>query len=149
MTIHRQFKIVDDYPKYYGPILIDSKLMCNACRNQINDTNLEVYRSAERAEQAGRYEDAANLFEKLNFLDKARSLRERDKTTTIRQVHVNINTLLDQIKQGSLVVPYQCPNCQAGIKISGETTADRLTNCPYCGSTLAIADIEKFLSSIL
>jgi len=149
MTIHRQFNIVDGFPKYYGPILIDSRLMCNACHNQINNATIETYRSAIRAEHAGRYEDAANLYEKLNFLDKARSLRERDKTTTVRQVHVNINTLLDQMKQGSLVVPYKCPSCHANIKISGETTADKLTNCPYCGTTLAITDIEKFLSSIL
>jgi DNA-directed RNA polymerase subunit RPC12/RpoP len=149
MTVHRQFKIVDNSPKYYGPILIDSRLMCNACNNQINSSTLETYRSAVRAEQAGRYEDAANLYEKLDFLDKARSLRERGKTTTVRQVHVNINTLLEQMKAGSLVVPYKCPNCHAAIKISGEMSADRLANCPYCGSTLAIADIEKFLSTIL
>ena len=149
MAVHRQFKIVENYPKYYGPILIDSRMMCNACHNQINNSTLETYRSAVRAEQAGRYEDAANEYEKLNFLDKARSLRERDKTTTVRQVQVNINHLLDQMKQGSLVVPYKCPSCYASIKISGETTPDRLTNCPYCGTTLAITDIEKFLSSIL
>jgi len=107
------------------------------------------YAEALRAEKAGRFEDAANHCEKAGDLDKARGLRERDKVTTVRQIHVNLNSLLDQMKQGSLVVPYKCPSCYASIKISGETTTDRLTNCPYCGTTLAITDIEKFLSSIL
>jgi DNA-directed RNA polymerase subunit RPC12/RpoP len=53
------------------------------------------------------------------------------------------------MRQGSLVIPYKCPNCGAAIKITGEMNAERLSQCPYCGGSMAIADIEKFLATIL
>jgi DNA-directed RNA polymerase subunit RPC12/RpoP len=76
-------------------------------------------------------------------------MRDKSKTTIVKHQYVDINHLLEQIRQGNLVVPYRCPNCQAGITISKDTSLDRLTSCPYCGSALIVSDIEKFLSSIL
>jgi len=149
LSIHRHFQIVENYRKYYGPIVYDSKLLCNSCHNQITHDTLEILNDAIRAERAGRYEDAAIAYERLDFLDRARALRERDKTSTVRQVQVNLNHLLEQMRQGSLVIPYRCPHCGAGIKISGDMNAERLSQCPYCSGTMAIADIEKFLASIL
>lgn len=149
LTVHRHFHIVEGGRRYYGPIVYDSRVMCNSCHNQINQETLDIMNGAVRAERAGRYEDAALAYERLDFLDKARALRERDKTSTVRQVQVNLNHLLEQMRQGSLVIPFKCPSCGANIKISGETTPDKLARCPYCGGAVAIADVEKFLASIL
>jgi DNA-directed RNA polymerase subunit RPC12/RpoP len=104
---------------------------------------------AVRAERAGRYEDAAKLYEELNFLSIARSLRERDRSSVLRHVQVDINRLLEQVRQGELVIPYKCPSCGAGIKITKETSTEGLAHCPYCGESLAIADVKDFLSSLL
>jgi DNA-directed RNA polymerase subunit RPC12/RpoP len=136
-------------PVYHGGLQFSAYIACESCGNAINEDNLSKFRKAMRAESAGRYDDAAVLYEDLNFLDKAKALRERHRTSTVKQVQVNLNSLLEQIRQGGLVVPYKCPNCRAGITISKDTSLDRLTNCPYCGSTLVVSDIERFLSSIL
>jgi DNA-directed RNA polymerase subunit RPC12/RpoP len=124
-------------------------LCLDCCAVKVNSDTVGAINAATRAEQAGRYEDAARDYERLGFLDKARSMRDKSKTTTVKHQYVDINHLLEQIRQGNLVVPYKCPNCQAGITINKDTSVDRLTNCPYCGSGLVVSDIEKFLSSIL
>jgi len=116
---------------------------------EVNNDTVGAINEATRAEQAGRYEDAAREYERLGYLDKAKALREMGKTTIVKHQYVDINRLLEQIRQGNLVIPYRCPNCQAGITINKETSADRLTKCPYCGSALVVSDIERFLSSIL
>jgi DNA-directed RNA polymerase subunit RPC12/RpoP len=126
-----------------------TEVSCTACGNVIDRLTMEALNSAWKAEKAGRYEDAAREYERLGFLDKAKALREMGKTTIVKHQYVDINHLLEQIRQGNLVVPYRCPNCQAGITINKDTLIDRLTNCPYCASALVVSDIEKFLSSIL
>jgi len=136
-------------PVYHGDLRFSANIACESCGNAIDDDSISKMKKAKRAELSGRYEDAARFYEELYFLEKARSLRERGRVSTVRHQHVDINHLLDQVRQGNLVVPYKCPNCQAGITINKDTSVDRLTNCPYCGSALVVSDIEKFLSSIL
>lgn len=126
-----------------------TEVSCTACGNVIDRPTMEALNSASKVEKSGRYEDAARDYERLGFLDKARSMRDKNRTTVVKHQYVDINRLLEQIRQGNLVVPYRCPNCQAGITINKDTSTDRLTNCPYCGSALVVSDIEKFLSSIL
>ncbi len=149
INLYRPFKIVEGRREYYGNVSYDYVMKCHSCSFEINEYNLPTLDEAIKAERAGRYEDSALGYEKLNLLDKARALRERNRTTTVRAVQVNINHLLDQVRQGNLVIPYRCPACGATMKITGETSADRLAHCPYCGGTVAIGDIEKFLGSIL
>lgn len=134
---------------YEGPVLHSEVVQCRACGNLINDHNMRLKAQAVRAERAGRYEDAAKLYEELNFLSIARSLRERDRSSVLRHVQVDINRLLEQVRQGELVIPYKCPSCGAGIKITKETSTEGLAHCPYCGESLAIADVKDFLSSLL
>jgi len=135
--------------RYHGDLRFSAYVGCERCGNPVNEASISTLRKATKAEMAGRYEDAARLYEDLDFLDKARSLRERGRVSTVRHQHVDINHLLEQVRQGNLVVPYKCPNCSAGITINRDTSADRLTNCPYCGTALVVSDIERFLSSIL
>jgi len=135
--------------RYYGDLKFGAFVGCEKRGNSIDEFNISRLRRATRAELSGRHEDAAVLFEELNFLEKARSLRERGRVSTVRHQHVDMNHLLEQIRQGNLVIPYKCPNCSAGITISEDTSVDRLTNCPYCGSALVVSDIERFLNSII
>jgi DNA-directed RNA polymerase subunit RPC12/RpoP len=146
---YRPFRFVEGKRVYYGNIAYDFVMKCHKCNFEINEYNLPTLDEVIKAERAGRYEDSALGYEQLNLLDKARSLRERDRVTTVKSVQVNINHLLDQVRQGNLVIPYKCPACGAAMKITGETSAERLAHCPYCGGTVAIGDIEKFLSTIL
>lgn len=144
-----QAVLIRSKPNPYGELDYDTEVSCKACGNVIDRMTMQSLNSAWKAEKSGRHEDAAREYERLGLLDKAKALREIGKTTIVKHQYVDVNHLLEQIRQGNLVVPYRCPNCQAGITINKDTSVNRLANCPYCGSALVVSDIEKFLSSIL
>lgn len=68
---------------------------------------------AENLERCGRTEDAAKVFEGLRMYDKARELREKDRQIIVKKtdVSVNLNALLQQVKDGGIVAIFRCPHC--------------------------------------
>ena len=109
----------------------------------------ETLRHAQRAESAGRYEDAAILYESIYLFDRAKKGRKIDKHHITKHIHMDINALLNQLRESKLVSAYSCPRCSAPIKIDASTNASMLSTCPYCDTQLKITDIENFLRSIL
>lgn len=117
-------------------LMYDFRMKCTHCRNAIDNKTLGVLSEANRAERAGRYEDAARLLEKVNLLDRARSLRERDRSSTVRNVNVDVNGLIEQLRTGGLSVPYKCQGCGATITIDSSTGNGAMKFCAYCGSAI-------------
>ena len=68
---------------------------------------------AQNLERCGRVQDAAKVFEELRMYDKARELRERDRHIIAKKtdVSVNLNALLQQVKDGGIVAIFRCPHC--------------------------------------
>jgi DNA-directed RNA polymerase subunit RPC12/RpoP len=66
-----------------------------------------------------------------------------------KSISINMNALLEQLKEGEFVVDYRCPTCGSNLKIDGNTDPNSLTTCSYCGSTIKPVDIVDFLKSIL
>ena len=87
--------------EYYGNITYTLELSCGFCGNNVNGETVGAISAATKAEQAGRYEDAARDYERLGYLDKAKALREMGKTTIVKHQYVDINHLLEQIRQGN------------------------------------------------
>lgn len=108
-----------------------------------------LFDTATKAEIAGRYEEAATIWEKLGNHEKAGKARDKAKSQTIKHINVDMNSLLDQLRAGGLVSVYKCPNCGASIKISGTTSVNKLSTCEYCGTVLQTDDIVKFIQDIL
>lgn len=131
------------------PLNHDFTLKCTRCWNEINEHTLGVVNEAHRAERSGRYEDAANSYEKLNLLDKARSLRERNRVSTVRQVNVNINSLIDQLRTGGLTVPYRCQGCGATITIDSKVGEGGMRYCSYCGSAIDTELLARMIQQAL
>ena len=106
---------------------------------------------AKNLEQAGRYEKAALVYEKLDDYDSARKMREKDKMVEVRHSHVSVdlNTLLKQFREGGIVAVYRCPNCNGKLKISKETTLKSLRFCEYCGSEIEALDLADFLKTAM
>lgn len=121
-----------DSPK----MMYDYVMRCNACQNEINQATLGIVSEANRAERAGRYEDAARLLEKVNLLDRAKNLRERNRSSTVRNVNVDVNGLIEQLRVGGLSVPYKCQSCGATITIDSSTSNGAMKFCAYCGSAI-------------
>lgn len=97
---------------------------------------------AKKAETAGRYEDAAKIYEGMGMPAEAGRLRDRGR----RVVTVDLNALISQLKEGTV---YKCPTCGARIKISSSTNASQLSKCEYCGNVLRTDDLTKFIHDIL
>ncbi len=106
---------------------------------------------AQNLERCGRTRDAAVIFEELRMYDKAKELRERDRHIIIKKtdVSVNLNALLQQVKDGGIVAIFRCPHCGGKLKISDKTTVNSLRVCEHCGSQIEAMDLADFLKSAL
>ena len=131
--------------KYIGPIMYKYLVKCNRCSFPYDSEHMEILVAAQKAERAGRYDDAARLYEGLDLLDKARSMRELNRTGTVKSV--NLNTLIEQLRSGGLVVPYKCPNCGGTIKIDKDYNQG-MKLCAYCGSPIDTTLIASILGNL-
>jgi rubrerythrin len=108
-------------------------------------------KQAENLEKAGRYEDASQIYELHGIYERAAQLRQKQKQIIVKQtvVSVDLNNLLQQIKDGGIVAVYRCPHCNGNLKIGKETTIDSLRVCPYCGSDIRAMELADFLRTAL
>jgi DNA-directed RNA polymerase subunit RPC12/RpoP len=106
---------------------------------------------AQNLEKCGRTPDAAKIFEDLRMYDKARELREKEKHILIRKtdISINLNALLNQVRDGGIVVVYRCPHCGGALKIGKDTNVEALKTCQHCGSEIQAMDLADFLRTAL
>jgi uncharacterized protein with PIN domain len=83
--------------------------------------------------------------------DKARELRDTDRHIIVKNtsVSVNLNSLLQQIKDGGIVAVFRCPFCGGKLKVNKESTVDNLKRCEHCGSEITSMDLADFLKTAL
>jgi len=89
---------------------------------------------AKNLELAGRNEDAARIYESLGMWKEAGKARKEAGSTTIKHVSVNLNDLLDKLREGGLAVPYKCRICGAVMTIDRNSKPESLKRCSYCGT---------------
>ncbi len=106
---------------------------------------------AENLIRCGRDLDAATIYEKLKLYDKARELRRKDKHILIKRtnISVNLNSLLQQVKDSGIVAVYRCPHCSANLRVGKDTSMESLRKCAHCGSEVEIMDLADFLEKAL
>jgi DNA-directed RNA polymerase subunit RPC12/RpoP len=106
---------------------------------------------ADNIKAAGRLADAAEIYEQLGMYDEARELRSRERQVIVKNldVSVNINQLLQQVKDGGIVAVYRCPHCGGKLTIDGNTNVDRLRRCNYCSQEIETVDLAEFLKTAL
>jgi len=106
---------------------------------------------AQNLEKCGRTNDSAKVFEELRLYDKARELREKERHIIIKKtdISVNVNALLQQIKDNGLVAVYRCPHCGGKLKIDKNASMDKLRVCEHCGSEIESMDLADFLRTAL
>ena len=106
---------------------------------------------AENLEKCGRTQDAARIFEELQMYDKSKALRDSDRHIIVKNtnVSVNLNALLQQIKDGGIVAVFRCPFCGGKLKVNESTTLDNLKHCEHCGSEITSMDLADFLKTAL
>ncbi len=104
---------------------------------------------AKNLQLARRHEDAARLYEKIGMWREAGLVRDKTSSTTIRHVSVDVNDLIDKLREGGLSIPYKCRTCGATITIDGGSSAGRLYKCQYCGSSTDIETLTNLLQGAL
>jgi hypothetical protein len=100
----------------------------------------------EKLKLCGRYEDAAILYEKIGMYKEAGDTRRLERT--IKNVNVDVNKLIEELKNGGLGHQYKCPNCGAMIQFS-ESDAGKIRNCSYCGASIDPEAMMKILREVM
>jgi uncharacterized Zn-finger protein len=81
----------------------------------------------EKLERAGRYEDAALMYEEMEMFDEAGEVRRRGKTNYVISANINIG------KVGTISM--ECPFCGASQPLSSKKNE---VTCKYCGKNYII-----------
>lgn len=98
---------------------------------------------------ARRYEDAAKEYESIAMWKEAGDVRAKASSTTVKHVNVNLNDLLDRVRDGGLAISYKCKSCGAGLSVDGASNANGLRFCPYCGTTTDTETLTSILQDAL
>jgi len=108
-------------------------------------------RRLTRLVQSRRLEDAPKSHEELKMIDKARELREKKRGVVVKRVDISVdlNELIQQVKDGGIVVVYRCPHCGGKLKISKDVDATTLKKCEHCGSEIETTELVEFLRTAL
>jgi DNA-directed RNA polymerase subunit RPC12/RpoP len=108
---------------------------------------------AQKIEAVGRFSDAAHVYETYGMYDEARDLREKERTRQIivkkTQVSVDLNALLQQVKDGGIVAVYRCPQCGANLEVGKDSQLEQLKVCKYCQAEIKAMDLADFLRTAL
>jgi DNA-directed RNA polymerase subunit RPC12/RpoP len=106
---------------------------------------------ASALELAGRYQDAAKIYESFKMYEKAGKAREREKRIVVKtsNVSVDLNRLLEQLKDTGIVAVYRCPHCGGKLKISKDTTLESLKLCEHCGTEIETVELADFFKTVL
>ena len=121
-------------------------VFCFACSRRIGTSDgTLVEKIVDNYEKAGRFEDLAQFYETLGMYDKAGNARSRLRQQTVKQVSVDLNTLMDKMSAGGLTVPYKCRTCGATITIDKESKSEGIVHCSYCGSAIDTESIVNLL----
>jgi hypothetical protein len=103
---------------------------------------------AKRLERSGRFEEAAVAYEKAEAWDDAGRVRGKGSTHMVKNVSVDLNQLVSQLRTGGLALTYKCTTCGANLMI-GSGGIDAPKTCPYCSSNIDTELMSTLLRSAL
>lgn len=104
---------------------------------------------AKNLELARRFEDSAQAYEGIGLWREAGEARERKASRTVRHVTVNLNDMIERLKDGGLAVPFKCRSCGATITIDRDSSAEDLKFCEYCGSATNTEFLQNMIQQAL
>ena len=83
--------------------------------------------------------------------NEARDLREKDRQIIVKktEVSVDLNALLQQVKDGGIVAVYRCPHCGGKLRVGKDCQLEKLKVCEHCGSEIKTMDLADFLKTVL
>jgi len=145
----KQFR-VEFGPLKVGPITVEPVKSGGETLRRILEKRVRL-KVAQNLIRVGNFEAAARIYEKLGLYDEAGKVRASYREIKIKktEITVDLNKLVQQIRESGIVLVYSCPNCGGKLQISKETTVGSLKVCPYCGSELEVMKLADFLKTAL
>jgi len=147
------WKITDEHPELKAKIMQRLGIKDLAAGYFVQDHDFQdicdwghIVSQAKNYETARRYEDSAKMYESLGLWKEAGTVRDKKSARTVKHVTVNINDLIEKVRDGGLTIPYKCHSCGATITIDSHSNPDGLKFCSYCGSAVdpdSMLDIIK------
>jgi DNA-directed RNA polymerase subunit RPC12/RpoP len=106
---------------------------------------------AKNCETAGRFDDAAGIYDGWNMFEEAGNARAKARTTNVKvmNIQVDVSALLRQVRDEGIVAIYKCPRCGGNLKIGKTTTSENLRICDHCGSEIDTMELADFLKTLL
>jgi DNA-directed RNA polymerase subunit RPC12/RpoP len=146
-------KVADEHPELRAKIMQRLGIKDFAASYLVKDHDFQdicgwdhLISQAKNYETAKRYEDSAKTYESLGLWKEAGTVRDKKSARTVKHVTVNINDLIEKVRDGGLTIPYKCHSCGATITIDSSSNPDGLKFCSYCGSAVdpdSMLDIIK------
>jgi hypothetical protein len=106
---------------------------------------------ANHFETLREFENAAKIYKSLGMYEEAGRIRAKRDELTVKKtdISLNLNALLQQIKDGGIVAIYRCPHCNGKLKIGDKSTLKSIRTCEHCGSEIEAMDLADFLKTAL
>lgn len=106
---------------------------------------------AQHFETLREFENAAKIYKSLGMYEQAGRVRAKRDELTVKKtdISLNLNALLQQVKDGGIVAIYRCPHCNGKLKIGTKSTLNSLRTCEHCGSEIEAIDLADFLKTAL
>jgi DNA-directed RNA polymerase subunit RPC12/RpoP len=133
-------KQVYHYGRYYYTF-------CPRCQNVLNTQFLGPL--AHRLELTARYEELAQLYEDFGYLAQAGQVRNRMNQHVVKNITVDVNSLIQQMNSGSLNIPYKCPNCGAALNVRSDLGENGVRYCQYCGTAINTEIVSNVIKQAL
>ena len=83
------------------------------------------------------------------YTDRARLAREKSRQVHVKETIVDINKLLEQVRDGGIVAVYRCPHCGGKVKIGKDASIESLKVCEHCGTEIEAMDLADFIRTAL
>lgn len=110
-----------------------------------------LIRKARILLEVRRFEEAAKIYEDIGMYKEAGNARIKNNQLSIKntEITIDLNKLLNQVKEGGLIVVYRCPHCGAPLKVNNESSAESITICNHCKTKIEKIDVVDFLREAL
>lgn len=120
---------------------------CPACQKLLKTQFLTPM--IQRLELTARYDELAQLYEDFGYLAESGMVRNRKNHQVIKNMNIDVNNLIDQMKSGSLNVPYKCTSCGASLTIHSDLGENGVRYCTYCGTAINIEAVSNLIKQAL
>jgi hypothetical protein len=131
----------------FGTELEEPYVNSSSCGFFTTDENPEAVAKAriKKFEMTGRYEKAAQEYEKIGMPKKAQEMRRKAKDTPA--VSLSFEELIAKLTERGQALTYYCCHCGEPLKIGAKNEA--LKNCPRCGYDLTVIDLARLINQHL